>query len=126
MNYKRVYRIFFWIGCFSLLLLSFVPIFGTLENITIKSFSFQLRFDYIVHFCVYFIICLYYLIGEKNKILLFKNNSQKKFLLILFFLAFFTEVVQIWVPSRSFNIYDLLSNLAGLGCGVVIIRFTKI
>ncbi len=37
-----------------------------------------------------------------------------KFILLILFLAIITELVQLWIPARKFNVFDLLSNVAGL------------
>ncbi|MCE5348281.1 MAG: VanZ family protein [Bacteroidales bacterium] len=42
---------------------------------------------------------------------------SQKFFLLMVLLATVSEVVQLWFPSRSFNIMDWLSNMTGLGLG---------
>jgi VanZ family protein len=37
-------------------------------------------------------------------------------------LATISEVVQLWVPARSFNVMDWVANVAGILLGVIIIR----
>ena len=42
---------------------------------------------------------------------------KKKFLSLLLFLlilSFFLEVLQLWIPNRSFEFLDLISNLSGV------------
>jgi VanZ family protein len=51
---------------------------------------------------------------------LFGKHSPEKFLGSILFLAIVTELVQIWVPSRSFNIFDMLSNAVGVISGVLL------
>jgi len=41
------------------------------------------------------------------------------------FLAIITELVQLWVPERAFNVFDLLSNVAGVVAGVGVIRVAQ-
>jgi VanZ family protein len=58
---------------------------------------------------------------------LFKTNSLKKFTILIFYLGTITELIQLWVPERTFNVFDLLSNIAGLliGLGVIIVAGRK-
>lgn len=59
------------------------------------------------------------------RIYLFDNNPQKKFIFLVFFLAITTELAQLWVPERTFNVFDLLSNVAGVVAGLGIIRMVQ-
>ncbi len=43
----------------------------------------------------------------------------------MLFLAIITELVQLWVPERAFNVFDLLSNVAGVVAGVGVIRMAQ-
>lgn len=36
-----------------------------------------------------------------------------------------TEVVQLWVPERAFNVFDLVSNVAGVTFGVCTIKMIQ-
>jgi len=76
----------------------------------------------LIHLAVYFFICMYFLEGAKMRIYLFDNNPLKKFIILVLFLAITTELAQLWVPERAFNLFDLISNLAGVGVGVLIIK----
>ena len=42
------------------------------------------------------------------------------FLLVILVLSTITEAVQLFVPSRVFNIFDWIANLLGIGVGMVI------
>jgi VanZ family protein len=64
---------------------------------------------------------MYYFFGMMRGIFLFKNHSLLKFVLLILLLATVTEVAQLWVPERAFNVFDLISNLAGVGGGSVVI-----
>jgi VanZ family protein len=64
---------------------------------------------------------MYYLFLRRKGITLFEKNSLQKFVLFILFLASITEVIQLWVPERTFSALDLLSNVAGvmIGLGVI-------
>lgn len=125
MNYEKLYRLTFFLGYVSVLVVTFVPVFGNLSSIEIGPDIFKIRLDFFLHFAVYFVICLYYLVGLKFGYTLFRKNAFPKFLSMLFLLAILTEVVQIWIPLRSFNIFDLLSNIFGIIIGMIVIYGSK-
>lgn len=121
----KVYRTIFWSGYFAVLITSFIPISGSLNKLELGPESFQIRLDHLLHLAVYVLICMYYLAGAKMKIVLFINDSLKKFILLVLSLAIFTELVHLWVPERAFNVFDLISNAAGVGLGVFVIRMAQ-
>ena len=104
---------------------AFVPIKIDLHDITFGVVSFKFHLDQILHAVVYFIICLYFLAGQHFGLTLFNGNSCKKFLLVILVLATITEVVQLVVPSRAFNVFDWLANIIGIVIGVGVIRIVK-
>jgi VanZ family protein len=118
---KRLYKYIFWIGYFAVLITTFIPLTGELNKINIGPDAFHIRLDHLLHLLVYFMICMYYLFGQMRGITLFRTNSLLKFFLLILLLATFTEVVQLWVPERAFNVFDLVSNVAGLTLGVGVI-----
>ena len=77
------------------------------SNGIISSFE---HFDKVVHFILFFIqsylvICLY-----------ISLNLSKSYLTIIIILIIFCcliEILQIKIPFRSFDIYDLLANISG-------------
>ncbi len=121
----KLYRALFWAGYLAVLVTTFIPIAGSLNEINIGPGSFHIRLDHLLHLAVYFMICMYFLAGEKMKLSLFKKNPLMKFVLLVLFLALTTELAQLWVPERAFNVFDLLSNLAGVVAGVGVIRMVQ-
>lgn len=108
------------------MIMTIIPLKGvSLNKITIGLDVFRIRLDFLLHFIVYFLICLYYLAGWKNGVSLFAANSLFKFILLVLFLAIVTELVQLWVPERAFNVFDLVSNIGGVIVGLVIVRLVQ-
>lgn len=97
------------------------PCTGGLDKIKLGPESFHIRLDHLLHLLVYFLISMFYLFGIRKGITLFERHSLKKFILLILLLAIVTEVVQLWVPQRTFNVFDLVSNFAGVVIGVVLI-----
>jgi len=122
---NKIYEFFFWLGYVSVLITSLININGGFDKIQIGLDAFNVRLDHRLHFTVYLVICFYYLAGEKYGLSLFNNHPLVKFVLLIIFLAIATEVIQLWVSGRSFNVFDLLSNIAGVAAGVGVIRVTQ-
>lgn len=118
---QRLYRYIFWTGYLSVLIITFIPVAGELNKIKIGPEAFHIRLDHLLHLLVYFMICMYYLFGFRNGFALFEKNSFLKFILLVLFLGIVTEVVQLWVPERAFNVFDMISNVTGVGIGVGVI-----
>jgi VanZ family protein len=114
----RYYKIIFWFGYAAMLVASFLPIGGNLSS---EHGVFQIRLDYLWHALVYFAVCLFFITGSLLKLKVFEKKNRLKFFLFMVLLATVSEVVQLWVPYRSFNIMDWLSNMTGLALGFVLV-----
>jgi glycopeptide antibiotics resistance protein len=68
---------------------------------------------------------MYYLFGLRKGFALFEKNSLLKFVLTILFLATITEIIQLWVPMRSFNVFDLVSNVVGMIIGVGVVKMVQ-
>ena len=118
MTRQTLYKLLFWTGYTAMFIAAFLPAGGNLSGRKLGSL---IRLDYLLHFLVYLAICLYFLIGQKRDMALFTKKPLVQFILVMFFLAMITEVVQIWVPGRSFNPFDWVANVGGLVVGVAMI-----
>ena len=66
---------------------------------------------------------IYYLyISLLGFFLYLKNENFKKLVYGLFFLAVILEVLQVIIPNRSFQIYDLLGNILGVMVAYFVIK----
>ena len=124
-RYLQLYRLIFWTGYVAVLVAAFVPFAGALNRIHLGPEAFSIRLDHLLHFVAYFLICTYFLAGEMTGLSLFKNRSLTKFIILVLFLAVITETVQLWVPSRVFNVFDLAANLAGVAAGWGAIKYFR-
>ncbi len=123
---QLVYRIIFWLGYLVVLITTFVPIRKiSLDKIFLGPEAFSIRLDHLLHFSVYFLICLYYLAGQLKRVSLFSVNPFQKFVILILILAVTTELIQLWVPGRAFNVFDMLSNVIGLVAGAGVIRMAQ-
>ena len=117
---QKIYRSVFWLGYLMVFAAAFVPLKIELHKITINIVSFEFHFDQVLHSVVYLLICLYFSAGQHLGVTLFKNDSFKKFLVVILVLAVVTEVVQLAVPYRAFNFFDMAANLVGVGVGILV------
>lgn len=70
------------------------------------------HFDKFAHLLAYFVLTAIILFEARKS-----GNTHKKFLISAFFFAFFygllMEFIQGMVPSRNFDLYDMLANGSG-------------
>jgi VanZ family protein len=123
--HQKLFRYTFWAGYFAVLITTFIPVAGEFNKIKIGPEAFHIRLDHLLHLLVYFLICMYYLFGIRKGFTLFEKNSFLKFIVLVLFLGIVTETVQLWVPERAFNLFDLVSNVAGIIIGVGVIKMAK-
>jgi VanZ family protein len=118
---STLYKLIFWLGYAATFVVSCIPLAGDLSKIRVLSF--QLRLDQLLHFIVYLLIMLFYLFGMRRGLQIFKNHSLLKFFAAIFALATITETIQLLVPARTFNVFDMVANIAGLLTGTAVILF---
>jgi VanZ family protein len=123
---EKSYRTIFWVGYLLVFTVACIPLKVNLHKTTLNLASFKFHLDQILHAIVYFLICLYFLAGKFLGLRLFNGNSFIKFLIIVLVLAIITEIVQIFIPMRAFNFFDLIANIIGICFGVVIIKIVKV
>ena len=119
---EKLYRYIFWSGYGAVLITAFLPLSINVDKIKFGPDIFEIRLDHMLHFGAYFLISMYYLYGKIKGLRLFRKESIFSFLAVTIFLATITEVVQIWVPVRSFNVFDGVANVTGLLAGLAVVR----
>jgi VanZ family protein len=124
-RYLRLYRIVFWTGYTAVLITTFLPISFRVDKFKFGPDAFAIRSDHLLHFAVYLLICLFYLLGARHGLKLFNVNPLWKFITLILLLAVITELAQLWVPSRAFNVFDGVANVAGVMAGWAVIRIGR-
>jgi hypothetical protein len=119
-SFEKLYRILFYALCISLLITSAIKIGGAMNKINVGIGDLKFRLDHLLHTLVYFAFSIYYLAGQYFGLRLFKKRTHVFFFSLIFILGFLAEVLQIWVPSRSFSMMDLLANLIGIIAGLIV------
>jgi VanZ family protein len=99
-----------------MIIFSSIPSIPTLKIHTARA---EIRLDYFVHFCEYgFLASLSFLSFSGNDF----KISFRKYLYItlcLIIFAIFDEYHQKFIPGRSFNVNDIISNLTGIIAGLL-------
>jgi len=119
---QKLYKLTFWSGYTAVLVASMLNLPGALDEIRLNMLAFELRLDHLLHFLAYFSICLYFLAGQRKGLALFRNHQLRKFVVATLTLAMVTEILQLWVPTRSFNVMDMVANVSGIALGVIVIK----
>jgi VanZ family protein len=121
--YQRIYKILFYAICLMLLVSAVIKFGGAMNRTKVGIGDFKVRLDHFLHAVAYFLFSLYYITGKYFGLDLFKSRKHITFFLILFAVGFLAEVMQIWVPYRSYSLMDMLSNLVGIGMGYIVTLF---
>jgi len=98
---------------FAILVLSVLP-FKQEKQIELVGMPFRL--DYLEHFAVFFILGFLYVLRTKMN---FPRRLNEMFLLIVY--AVITEVIQLLIPGRTFNPWDLIYNVSGFVISSVLV-----
>ncbi len=75
------------------------------------------RLDYLEHFGVFFILGFLYVLSSKKDLPKYINKIS-----ILIIYAVITEIIQLFIPGRTFNPWDLIYNILGLVVGYILIN----
>lgn len=110
----KTYRQIYLIGYLTVFITALLPFRNDMHNKTISVITVDFHLDQILHAVVYSVICIYFILGKMSGLVLFEKQNLLKFLITVLFLAVITELIQILIPSRVFNLYDLLANLTGI------------
>lgn len=112
---KKYTGILFIIYLIILLLATTVP-WSTSEKVGLEGFKFKL--DYFLHLGAYFGLAVLYILWQFDILdnLKFSSIILHVFLLLIF--SFSTEVIQLFLPYRSFNFEDFIANSMGVFAGV--------
>ncbi len=100
---------------FILFSVSTLPINGNDSTINNSYLASTIRFDYVVHSIM--------LIPWMLLLLFYKDFGVKKVIAWIisgFLLAIITELIQCFLPYRTFNLIDLIANIIGVYLGFVL------
>ena len=113
----------FWYWLIILLLINIIPLGNDLNTVIHKTSVFKFRLDYLIHCCSFLIFIPLYFIEVKRGGPIFSKKPVLKYILIVGNSAILFESIQYFLPYRTFNPMDLISNLTGAIIGTIIISF---
>ena len=113
---KNIFRIVLAVYSILIVAVSVTPSMGV-GSVEVNNV--ELRADYILHALAFAILPIFAFIASG-----YSCSSKQWFLYLTIatLLALGAEFIQILTPSRSFNPFDILSNLFGLSVGLLISR----
>jgi len=102
----------FWGWLIVVLILNVVPLGNELnQDLTTKRFVFRL--DYVVHLLTFLVFAWIWVLGKIKDVCWFESYEVLKFGGIVFVSAIGIELLQIFIPYRTFNPMDMIANLFG-------------
>lgn len=105
-------KIAFWAWLAILFVLNIIPLGESInKNLTGNKFIF--RMDYLIHLLSFLVFGWIYFSTRRRGLKIFKEHEFGKFAVIILVAAVLLETLQISLPYRTFNPWDLVSNLAG-------------
>jgi len=105
-------RWLFWGWLIVVLILNVVPLGNELnQDLTTKRFIFRL--DYVVHSLTFLVFAWIWVLGKIKDVCWFESYEVLKFEGIIFVSAMGIELLQIFVPYRTFNPMDMIANIVG-------------
>ena len=114
-----------WLFCGWLIIVlttNVIPLGNDINKIIHKP-VFKFRLDYLIHFCSFLIFIPLYFIEVRRGGPFFSKKPVLKYMLIVGSSAILFESIQYFLPYRTFNPMDLISNLTGAIIGTIIISF---
>lgn len=113
-------KLLFWIWLIILYLLNVIPL-GDNVNHNLISHKSIIRLDYLIHIITLLVFSGIYLFGYLRMEPIFLKHGLVSFSAIVISAAICLEIIQIWIPYRTFNPLDLISNLFGAVLGIFVI-----
>lgn len=92
-------------------------------NEILKKHFLEIRMDYFLHFLAYFALGSLYVIWRGNRQFEIKSIELAVITTAAISFSILLEYIQLLIPGRSFNVFDMLYNTLGVICGVGLTYF---
>jgi VanZ family protein len=119
MSRKTILGIMFSVWMIILILLSVWPTVSSIIQQDVTEF----HWDYLEHFILYFILGFLYVLWRIDKNFYIPVLEFIIFLVAGFIFSWLTEYIQVFIPGRAFNLYDMISNMVGIISGTLMSYF---
>ena len=111
-NIMKSIKWLFWGWLIVVLVLNVVPLGNEINrDLTAKRFIFRL--DYVVHSLTFLAFAWVWVFGKVKNVCWYESYEVLKFGGIVFVSAVGVELLQIFIPYRTFNPLDMMANLIG-------------
>lgn len=119
---KNFFTCLFWIYIITLTIYSIIPTGDLSEKVRIVGF--ELRLDYWLHLGAYFGVAFLFILSRIEQ---FVSKPKFFFWGIIFcsIYAYLTELIQFFVPGRTYNIYDFVANISGVSIAFMLFFLLK-
>ncbi|MBI9054055.1 MAG: VanZ family protein [Bacteroidales bacterium] len=119
LKHKRYFALGFWLWLLIILLITLLPQSHRIINIDTNS---KFRLDYTIHFLVYFSLSVLFIFWRIDEWLKISNKELLWYIFSGIAICAITELLQFYIPERTFNKTDLLFNILGVIVGIVLIK----
>jgi len=119
---NNISRLLFWGWLIIVIVMNVIPLGNDINKIIHKP-VFKFRLDYLIHFISFLIFIPLCFIDIKRGNPIFFKKLVLKYLLFIGGAAVIFELIKYFLPYRTFNPFDLISNLTGTIRGTIIISF---
>jgi len=106
-------RWLFWGWLIMVLILNVVPLGNETNRGLSSNKIFQFRIDYVVHSLTFLVFGWIWVLGKIKNVCWFESYEILKFGRIVLVSAMGIELLQIFIPFRTFNSMDMMANLFG-------------
>ncbi|MFC2111170.1 VanZ family protein [Bacteroidota bacterium] len=117
---KSLLKKLFWLWVIVIIILTAIPI-PWLADAKIKTASgFEFRLDYFAHTGLFFILFAFYYFWKLHLTLKVNNIHFLIFVIASLIFSYLDEFVQVFIPSRTYNIVDFYYNGFGIILGLIL------
>ena len=117
---KKLFKVLFWVWALLIFGVSSLPNIPQPDLIIHKE---RIRLDYFFHFCEYFLLAMLFLFWKTDPAFNIKPGRVCLFLFCGLLFAIVDELHQHFIPGRTVNPIDAVSNGLGLILGLFITYF---
>ena len=120
-EFLKKYRIY----TFSLILFIYCILLVILTSLPGNPASKTYQMDKLYHIAAYGLLSfiLYFFLIFQNRVQFLKKFPATFTLILATTFGFMNELHQIFIPTRTFNKYDIFANLIGIVVSIVVIKF---
>lgn len=115
------WKIIFWFWAGLVFLLSVIP---NTPHTNFQVRGLAIRIDYFSHFIIYALLSLFFVAWKRMNPYFLRQLTIFACLAPLF--SAVNELLQLLVPGRGFSLMDIVFNISGLLCGVLLTLKTRI